>query len=259
MITHLKLVKIAIAAALDAGKAIMEIYASGDFTKEIKGDDSPVTTADIRSQAIIAQRLAATGLPMLSEESCNKTWAERKNWGVFWMVDPLDGTKEFINKNGDFTINIALIEDCKPVVGVVYVPCLDVLYSGSKETGVFKTEGGKRTEIPPFARRNRFDDLLQKRQVTIVASRSHPSDETTMFIRQFKKVKLELRGSSLKFMLLAERKADLYPRFAPTMEWDTAAAHAILNAANMGVYQTDLKTELTYNKAELTNSSFVAF
>lgn len=259
MPTRLKLIKTAIGAALDAGKAIMEIYQSGSFEKEIKSDDSPVTAADIQSQNIITLRLAATGLPVLSEEGSKNSWVERKDWKKFWMVDPLDGTKEFINKNGDFTVNIALIERGKPVAGVIYVPCLDVLYFGSKETGIFKIEGGKKTKIQPLAIRNKFDDLLQRRQVTIVASRSHLSDETKIFIQQFKNATLELRGSALKFMLLAERQADLYPRFAPTMEWDTAAAHAILNAANRGIYQTDLKTELSYNKEELVNPFFVAF
>jgi 3'(2'), 5'-bisphosphate nucleotidase len=259
MLTIEELIKTATEAALEAGNAIMDIYRSGEFEKELKSDESPITKADKASHAIIVRQLAETKLPVLSEESSQKDWNERKNRNVFWLVDPLDGTKEFINKNGEFTVNIALIEHGKPVAGVIYAPCQDILYSGSKETGIFKTEGGKKTKIRPRAKRPQFNDLLQQARVTVVASRSHLSEETKTFIQQFKNVKLDLSGSSLKFMSLLENRADIYPRLAPTMEWDTASAHAILNAANRGIYETGLKSELVYNKPDLTNPSFIAF
>lgn len=253
------LLKIAMSAAFEAGKAIMEIYQSNKFKTEIKEDESPVTKADKASHTIILQQLAKTKLPILSEEGNGELNEERKRWKRIWLVDPLDGTKEFIKKNDEFTINIALIEDEKPVAGVIYAPCLDIMYMGSKETGVFKMEKGTHTVFNPITKRTQFDDLLKKEHVTIIASRSHLSKETRTFINQFKNVELKLLGSALKFMLLLENQADIYPRLAPTMEWDTAAAHAILNAVNRGIYQTDLKTELTYNKPELLNPFFIAF
>jgi 3'(2'), 5'-bisphosphate nucleotidase len=247
------------AAAFEAGKAIMQIYSSEDFGEDVKADHSPVTRADKAAHETISQMLLQTGIPILSEEGSDIPFSERAAWQRFWLVDPLDGTKEFIKRNGEFTVNIALIENGKPVMGVIYSPCLELMYAGSTETSVIKIEKNQHTTISPKSQLTNFETLLEKDWVTIVASRSHSSEETTLFIKQFKNVKEELSGSSLKFMALVEGKADIYPRLSPTMEWDTAAAHAILSIANIGVYQTDLQSQLSYNKPLLTNPFFVAF
>ncbi len=245
-------------AALDAGKAIMKIYQSEEFEADIT-NEFPITRADKRAHAIIIEHLSKTNQPVLSEEGEDIDFRERKYWEYFWLVDPLDGTKEFINKNGEFTINMALVRWDAPIGGVIYAPCIDTLYSGSKETGVYKNEKGKQIILPPLAERNQFKDLLRKNHLTVTASISHMSFETKSFINQFENVTFKSLGSSLKFMLLLENLADIYPRFGSTMEWDTAAAHAILNASNRGVYQADLKSELKYNKPELKNPFFIAF
>lgn len=246
-------------AAIEAGKAIMEVYNSGDFSIDIKQDKSPLTKADKNSHRIITEFLSKTNLPVLSEEGINIAYSERKTWEYFWLIDPLDGTKEFINKNGEFTVNIALVKRNTPIGGVIYAPCGDILYYGSKETGIHKTDRGKLIQYCPLAKRKQFNDLLQKEQLAVVVSRSHMSPETKIFIDQFKHPILKSMGSSLKFMLLLEDRADMYPRLGTTMEWDTAAAHAILNARNIGVYTTDLKSELIYNKPDLKNPGFIAF
>lgn len=253
------LIEMATHAALEAGKAIKEIYDSGEFNINAKPDDSPLTKADRVSHSIIKRHLEITHLPVLSEEGMNINFADRSNWAYFWLVDPLDGTKEFINKNGEFTINIALVLRNAPVAGVIYAPCIDCLYTGSTETGIFKYEKGNQLEFARLTRRCHFRDLLNKEQVSVVASRSHMSVETKAFIKQFSRVTLTSMGSSLKFMLILENRADIYPRLGRTMEWDTAAAHAILNASNRGVYHVDLKSELRYNKPELANPFFIAF
>lgn len=259
MVNNKVLLQIAQDAAFEAGKAIMKIYSSDEFGEELKADRSPVTRADKAAHEVISRMLSDTGLPILSEEGSDIPFSERVAWQRFWLVDPLDGTKEFIKRNGEFTVNIALIENGKPAMGVVYSPCLELMYMGSQETGVIKIEKNKTTTIQPKSQFTNFKALLEKDSVTVVASRSHWSQETALFIKQFKNVKEELSGSSLKFMALVEGKADIYPRLSPTMEWDTAAAHAILNLANVGVYQTDLKSQLNYNKSLLTNPFFVAF
>jgi 3'(2'), 5'-bisphosphate nucleotidase len=253
------LLEIAQHAALEAGKAIMGIYYSGEFSASIKPGESPVTNADKSAHRIITQHLGKTNLPVLSEEGIKIDFGERKYWQYFWLIDPLDGTKEFINKNGEFTVNIALVHRNTPIGGVIYVPCTETLYYGSKETGVYKHEKEKLVQLSPLAARKDFYDLLRKKQVTVLVSRSHPSYETKDFISQFQDVELKPMGSSLKFLLLLENQADIYPRFGSTMEWDTAAAHAILNALNRGVYHTDLKSELIYNKPDLKNPPFIAF
>jgi 3'(2'), 5'-bisphosphate nucleotidase len=246
-------------AAIEAGKIIMEIYQSPNFLEAIQPGEFPSTSADKRSHQVILDSLGKTNLPVLSEEGPTITVNERSRWEYFWLIDPLDGTKEFINKNDEFTVSIALIKKNMPIVGVIYVPCTSALYYGSKETGVYKSVHGKLIHFSPLTKRKAFGDLLQKEQLTVVGSRSHLSTGTKEFIDQFKKVKLILLGSSLKFMLLLENKADIYPRLGPTMEWDTAAAHAILNGVNRGIYQMDLKTELQYNKPELKNPFFIAY
>lgn len=253
------LLDIAKTAALQAGAAIMEVYHSDEFGEELKQDRSPVTKADKAAHFVINHILAQTDLPVLSEEGRDIPFEERNKWKKFWLIDPLDGTKEFIKRNGEFTVNIALIEAGRPIVGVIYSPGQDLMYLGGPEKGVVKIERGKEIILPVNQKKVLFDELLARNTIGVVASRSHMSAETENFIKRLKNVRLEQSGSALKFMALAEGKADVYPRFSPTMEWDTAAAHAILNIAGAGVYQTDLRSQLVYNKPSLVNPSFIAF
>ena len=258
MIDIAALITIAKDAALEAGDAILEVYASGDFGVEIKSDQSPLTLADKAAHNVIIAHLQKTGLPILSEEGSTIPYNDRKAWEYFWLVDPLDGTKEFVKRTGEFTVNIALMHLSIPIAGVIYAPSIDVLYYGSKETGVYKTEKGKQSQLSLVLKKNTMEDLRKKDPIIIVASKSHMNDETKTFIDQFVNPQLSSMGSSLKLMLLAEGAADIYPRLAPTMEWDTAAGDALLRSLNMSVYQTDLKTELLYNKENLLNPSFIA-
>lgn len=246
-------------AVREAGKKIMEIYHTGNFQPHLKSGGSPITIADKSAHEIIIKHLNKTRLPVLSEEEIDTDFSERKNWEYFWMIDPLDGTKEFIQKNGQFTINIALVKENTPLAGVIYVPCNDTLYYGSKETGVYQNKKGRLLQFSPLEKRNHLKDFLQKKQTRIIVSRSHPSPETVDFLNRFQQAVIMPLGSSLKFMLILENRADIYPRFGTTMEWDTVAAHAILNATNRGVYQVDLKSELVYNKPDLRNPFFIAF
>jgi 3'(2'), 5'-bisphosphate nucleotidase len=253
------LLGIASHSAREAGKVILDLYNAIEFPEVIKAGELPSVRADKMAHGAIIQHLAKTNLPVLSEEGGTMDFSERQDWEYFWMVDPLDGTKEFIHKNGEFTVNIALMHRNDPVGGVIYAPCTDTMYTGSAETGVYKTEKGTTIQFLPLKKKKQFSDLLQKDKVSVIASRSHLTDATKDFISQFRQAELIQLGSSLKFMLLLENMADIYPRFGPTMEWDTAAAHAILNAANRGVYHTDLKSALLYNKKDLTNPFFIAF
>ncbi|WP_057940439.1 3'(2'),5'-bisphosphate nucleotidase CysQ [Algoriphagus resistens] len=246
-----ELTALAKVASLEAGKAILEIYNSADFGVEFKGDNSPLTKADQEAHRLIVDFLGETNLPILSEEGGDIYYEERKNWEYFWMVDPLDGTKEFIKKNGEFTVNIALIHAGKPVLGVVYAPVLEWLYWGNEEEGAWKQEG-KKSAIK----------LVNTGSVeikTIVASRSHLSKETQDFIDQYPEVEVVSMGSSLKLMLIAEGKAQIYPRFAPTMEWDTAAAHGVVLAMGGSVNLWPEKSQLLYNKENLLNPWFICF
>lgn len=254
-----ELLELAKQASIIAGKVIMDVYASGNFEIDHKSDLSPLTLADRAAHTIIEHHLAPSGLPILSEEGDTINFDERKAWKRFWIVDPLDGTKEFIKKTGEFTVNIALLDNEKPVAGIIYAPCPDILYYGSVETGVYKIEKGKQLHLESLHKKITLEELLQKEKITVVASKSHMNDETTAFIKQFKNAKLTSMGSSFKLMLVAEGAADIYPRLASTMEWDTAAGHALLRSLNRGVYQTDLQTELVYNKEVLLNPSFIAF
>ncbi|ARS35487.1 3'(2'),5'-bisphosphate nucleotidase CysQ [Pontibacter actiniarum] len=246
-------------AACEAGQAILDIYNAPGLDVTLKADASPLTKADLAAHTVITRYLSATGLPILSEEGAQTRYEERRQWPWFWLVDPLDGTKEFIKRNGEFTVNIALMQQGKPVAGVIYVPCTDTLYYGSRETGAGKVTAGQQEQLPPLPQKTTFAAVSQQQGLSIVASRTHLSPETETFIGQFQAPSIVSMGSSLKFMLLAEGKANLYPRFAPTMEWDTAAAHAILNTVERGIYQTDLTTDLVYNKPDLHNPSFVSF
>src|SRR5688500_2733365 len=241
----------ALEAAALASHEIMNVYTSGDFQAEAKGDNSPLTAADKRAHEVIASTLQNSGLPILSEEGKLISFEDRKNWEYFWMVDPLDGTKEFLKRNGEFTVNIALIHKNAPVLGVVAAPVTGDVFYGFADSAFLKRKGVEKK----LDRRERID--LQQQGVRVVASRSHMNEETQNFVNGLDNPSLINSGSSLKFMLIAEGAADVYPRFAPTMEWDTAAAHAIINAIGLKVLRQDSTEELGYNKETLLNPGFV--
>lgn len=258
-----KNLELAIKASLEAGKRVMEIYENEDFEVDFKGDDSPLTKADLASHKIIMQHLSATDIPVLSEEGRDLSYEERKNWSSLWIVDPIDGTKEFIKKNGEFTVNIALVRDQKPVLGVIYVPALQELYYASEDFGSFKVEG-----IVDFdgmesleASAAKLPKKNKNKSFTVVASKSHLSEETKDYIQKLKGVHGEVesisKGSSLKLCMVAEGKADEYPRFAPTMEWDTAAGQAICTYAGKTVYDHKTGKEMLYNRENLLNNWFL--
>lgn len=258
----------AIKAALEAGAQILNIYndPASDFEIERKADNSPLTIADRKAHTTIMSFLADTPHPVLSEEGKAIGYEERKTWDALWIVDPLDGTKEFIKKNGEFTVNIALVENGVPVMGVIYVPVKKELYFAGLSLGAYKL-----TDIVNVAASDDLDSLVarsvrlpQSREhkgFVIVASRSHLSPETETFIEQMRgkhaDVELKSSGSSIKICLVAEGSADVYPRFAPTMEWDTAAGHAIAKAAGFEIYQAGKNIPLQYNKEDLLNPWFI--
>jgi 3'(2'), 5'-bisphosphate nucleotidase len=252
----------AIKASMLAGKAILEVYQT-DFGVEFKDDNSPLTIADKRSHQIISNSLAETGLPLLSEEGVNIEYAVRKNWSLFWLIDPLDGTKEFVKRNGDFTVNIALIDKNLPELGVIYVPVTDELFYGYTKIGAFKVENASTFSQIDELKKAAIKLPLKNSFPVVVASRSHLNEETSKFIDELKKTKPETeilsRGSSLKICMVAENEKAVYPRFAPTMEWDTAAGHAILRAAGgIIVLAKNNQEELNYNKEDLLNPWFIA-
>jgi len=249
-----KLLQLALNASAVASKNILEVYNSNDFQTEAKGDNSPLTIADKKAHQAIVAILQSSNLPILSEEGKSISYEERKNWECFWMVDPLDGTKEFIKRNGEFTVNIALIKNTAATFGVVAVPVKGETYYGGRGMGAFLNRDGIVREL---AIRKRID--LEQEGLRVVASRSHMNAETQQFIDALKNPSLVSSGSSLKFMLLASGKADVYPRFAPTMEWDTAAAHAIVNAVGLKVMGQGRIDELRYNKADLVNPYFICW
>ncbi|MBQ8424139.1 MAG: 3'(2'),5'-bisphosphate nucleotidase CysQ [Coprobacter sp.] len=258
----------AIKAALKAGEAILEIYnnPNSDFGIEMKADNSPLTLADKKSDAIIREYLSAMPYPILSEEEKALPYCERKCWSQLWIVDPLDGTKEFIKRNGEFTVNIAFVEDCKPTAGIIYVPVKGTLYFGDTTLGAYRID-----HITSLAADDTLDTLISQAQklplqsnratFTVVASRSHLSADTADFIATLQREHHDIEtisiGSSLKICLVCEGSADIYPRFAPTMEWDTAAGHAIARAAGKELYNIDRKTPLQYNKEDLLNPWFI--
>jgi 3'(2'), 5'-bisphosphate nucleotidase len=269
-------------ASQKAGDAIMDIYRS-DFTVEEKDDRSPLTLADKRSHRIICDHLSAitdNSIPVLSEEGKDISFNDRKAWNSFWLVDPLDGTKEFIKRNDEFTVNIALIYNNRPIFGIIYVPVNEICYFGAEATGSYKLSDKSvisllrthqaGTKIPCSA-----DDILSRasrlpvenragktaKKLTVIGSRSHASKETETFLNELRTKHGEFErisaGSSLKFCLVAEGRADLYPRYGPTMEWDTAAGQAIVEQAGGQVLSIDDKLPLRYNKKSLVNPSFI--
>ncbi|NJB86041.1 3'(2'), 5'-bisphosphate nucleotidase [Lewinella marina] len=235
-----------------AGAAILEIYNSNDFGVEQKDDDSPLTKADKAANAVIVEGLKELILqaPVVSEEGKDIPYSERQQYTRFWLVDPLDGTKEFIKRNGEFTVNVALVENGRPVLGAVYVPATDELYYAAQGRGAWQ-DGSGQIHAASFT--------LQDPNLRVVASRSHLNDKTQAFMDQLNEPEIVSRGSSLKILELARGAAHLYPRLAPTMEWDTAAAHAILAEAGGRLVNDDTGKELVYNKEILRNPHFVAY
>jgi len=269
-----ELLDAAIGAAFAAGREIMEVYAS-PFAVEHKDDRSPLTEADKRAHRAIVEALAPTGLPVLSEEGRGSDPAERQGWERYWLVDPLDGTKEFVKRNGEFTVNIALMERdaepagplgaARPVAGVLYVPVKDTLYFAWPGGGAYRQQEATTRPAATAQERASLSERLplahDRKTFTIVASRSHQSPETVAFIREKEvehgAVSLASMGSALKICLVAEGAADAYPRYAPTMEWDTAAGHAIVNEAGRQLIDISTGAPMRYNKNELVNNWFI--
>ena len=273
-----------VSIAKDAGDAIMEIY-NRDFQVEYKDDKSPLTEADTKSNEIIIKGLEALNLtlsiqhltfkniPILSEEGKETPYEERKHWEYFWLIDPIDGTKEFIKKNGEFTVNIALIHKDTPVLGVVYVPALGDMYYAKKGEGAWKSPVNSQWSIVDGLQNAIKLPLIQyptsniQHSLTIVASKSHLNEETKSFIdnltSNIQHPTFISKGSSLKLLMVAEGSADIYPRLAPTMEWDTAAADAIVREAGKMTYQytpepqTPKPKPVVYNKENLLNPWFI--
>jgi 3'(2'), 5'-bisphosphate nucleotidase len=234
-----------------AGAAIMQVYGSS-FAVQHKGDDSPLTMADLESQRIIIEGLSqlTPDIPILSEESAAAPWTERQSWRELWVVDPLDGTREFVKRNGEFTVNVALVVEHEPVLGVVAAPAHDLMYWGAAGIGAYSQTGASATRIQTVA---------PQQPLRVVGSRSHASAQTASYLARLGPHTLTGVGSSLKFCLLAEGKAELYPRFGATSEWDTAAGQALLEAAGGHVTRMD-GHRLRYNCREsLINGDFVAF
>ena len=261
--------------AVRAGAEILDVYGS-DFGVEKKGDNSPLTEADTRSNDVIVSGLkelkvfSDNTIPILSEESKQVEFADREDWDYLWLVDPLDGTKDFVNKNGEFTVNIGLVHRGNPLAGVMYVPVQGLLYFGSNELGCFRLEIGadesdRISELGFFQLCEMAERLTgrptDERPYTIIGSRSHVSSEFEDYLKHLEEEYPDLEmisaGSALKFCRIAEGKADLYPRLGPTMEWDTAAGHALVRAVGKTVRVFSSDEELSYNKKELRNPWFI--
>jgi 3'(2'), 5'-bisphosphate nucleotidase len=273
----------ALRAAGRAAPEILDVY-NRSFAVDRKADLSPITEADRRSDRIISAELVrATGFAVLSEEGRAIDYEQRRTWPRFWLVDPLDGTKEFVKRNGEFTINIAFIEGTTPVLGVVYAPVLDLLYFAHDGIGAYKLPGmlafpesadnGRPDFIQTLLTRStrlekssplRLEAGRKHPRITVIASRSHSSRAFEEYLQELRRnhaERLEVTsiGSALKPCLVAEGQADIYPRFGPTMEWDTAAAHAVVTAVGKRMAAYDSGEELTYNKADLVNPSFLVY
>jgi len=238
----------------DAGKLILDIYQSNNFEQQLKSDSSPLTKADLASHNLIVNRLRelTPNTLILSEESTNIAWQERKSWQEYWLIDPLDGTKEFIKKNGEFTVNIALIKDNTPVLGVVYAPVLDTTWVGEINKSAIKVRSKVRSSIRSIKRQ-------ANETWNVVGSRSHQSDEFRSYVDKLEgEINIVSMGSSIKLCLVAEGTAHIYPRLGLTSEWDMAAAHAVVNSAGGKVVDVNTGQELRYNTKEyLLNPFFV--
>ena len=257
-----ELLKTAINASIKGGHAIMEVYAS-NFAVEHKQDNSPLTLADKNCNAVIEFDLEKTNIPILSEEGAKTSFLERKNWEYSWLVDPLDGTKEFVKRNGEFTVNIALIHNGSPIMGVIYVPVKEDLYFALDGLGSYKINKNSIIEEIDLLIENAIKLPIDynRDNYVVVGSRSHMSTETEAFFEEKRKehgdVEVMAVGSSLKLCMVAEGKADTYPRYAPTMEWDTGAGHAIAKYAGFSVKQYNSSEDVIYNKEDLLNPWFL--
>lgn len=251
--------KITITAALEASDAIMNIYA-GDFERIDKEDGSPVTIADLTASKIIRTHLLTTDIPITGEEVEKQPYSERKHWSKVWCVDPLDGTKEFIKKNGEFVINIALIENQKPVFGLIASPVRRQIIIGDKESGAFQTSYDNALNPEKWEKLKTLSETNSP--IQLISSRSHYSGNLLKLIHSIEEtygpVESQAMGSALKFFELVNNRADVYPRFAPTMEWDIAAGQAIYEAIGGKVINVNTGRPLVYNKEDLRNSHFIA-
>ena len=265
---NIDLLQTALEAALSAGKAIMTIYRT-NFDIDYKSDFTPVTLADTTADKIITKILSTSGIPVISEESETMDYARRKSWKMLWMVDPLDGTKEFIRGRDEFTVNIALILGQKPVLGVVYAPATGELYFGMTSIGSFLTrlDLNVETELLSPSEIMASSEKLPLRiskdiGFVVQASRSHQDAKTRRFINELKQshpdLRVVARGSSLKLCAVADGSCHVYPRFGPTMEWDTAAGHAIIIQVGGDVTEVKNGFPLSYNKKSLQNPDFIA-
>lgn len=262
--TEQELLKTAVYASIEAGIKIMEIYNSDDFDIQLKSDHSPLTKADLLANQMICKILHETNIPILSEEGKHESYEKRKKWDSLWIVDPIDGTKEFIKKNGEFTVNIALVQKQKPIIGVIYIPVTNEIYFSAKSIGSYKSL----IKNSPFdfntflENASKLPIIEDKTDFTIAVSRSHLSKATEDYIAKLSKkhstVKLVSKGSSLKLCMIAEGTANHYPRFAPTMEWDTAAGHAICLNAGKDIIDYETNKSMLYNREHLTNNWFIA-
>ena len=255
-----ELTALALEAAFIAGKKILEIY-NRTITVDYKSDGSPLTEADKASHEIIIHALQISGLPVLSEEGKEIPYEQRSKWKYFWLVDPLDGTKEFIKRNGEFTVNIALMENHHPRAGIIFQPVKGVAFAGIEGDGLYKFSVNEKITLDDI-HKLKVNINSEENNIRVIASRSHKSVETDTFIDNLRTSKKNIEllnvGSSLKFCLLAEGIADIYPRFAPTMEWDTAAGHALLKSVGKNIYLHPGGSEMTYNNPKLINDWFIA-
>jgi len=257
----------AIVTSVDAGAKIMEVYNSNDFQVNLKSDRTPLTLADKVAHEVIKESLSKTYIPVLSEEGRNILFEERKNWEYFWIVDPLDGTKEFIKRNGEFTVNIALLQNGYPILGVIYVPVTNELYYSLEGRGAYKESGISNVNIKDFKAENLFrqetklPQSISRKEVVVVESRSHTSTETYEYIEMLSKKVGDIKtipcGSSLKMCMIAEGNADIYPRLSLSSEWDTAAGQAIVEGAGFQVISYETNERIRYNKEELLNPWFI--
>ena len=266
------LLSIGLRASLLAGDAVMQVYDS-DFEVNLKSDQSPITEADRRSHHILVNRLGKQ-IPILSEEGATIAYEERKNWNIYWLIDPLDGTKEFIKRTGEFTVNVALMEHHKPIAGIVYLPAKRILFFGGRGFGSYRvtdnavakiknsdSAGALQSALESAITLPNPDSLQALKKIKLIQSISHVTEQETDFIDRLKTkydgIETASAGSSLKFCLVAEGSADLYPRFGPTMEWDTAAGQCMVESSGCEVLDLAELAPLKYNKRVLRNGAFV--
>ncbi len=269
-----KVLGIGLRSSLLAGDAVMRVYKS-DFDVTLKSDQSPITEADRRSHEILMEQLGDE-IPVLSEEGSQITYEERKEWNLFWLIDPLDGTKDFIKRNGEFTVNVALIEHHSPVAGIVYLPAKEILFFGGRGFGAYRVSGSALDNIrhsisgdplePALAGAVSLPDpdkLRSSKKIKIIQSLSHVTEQEAEFVvllkEEFRDLDTASAGSSLKFCLVAEGTADLYPRFGPTMEWDTAAGQCVAESSGCEVLDLQDFSSIRYNRRVLRNGSFIVF